>query len=1303
MTKAPSLPPPLVLPSEIRKSSLVSSSARPLSTISLPVLDKKPTSSILKKPINESATTTNASSSSSSTTSASAAALTTNLAPLSHVRRSSTPGVDSVKSIPAASYNPYTGTRNVTEKSYTFTSGTPLTKQRPGSVSFGTRSFSNGEINDFKFEKGSNTGSASGTGAYSGRSQSMTIASYTSKSLSSQNNAQDAKSSKPSATFTSASTTKNPAPVQEKKLSFGDRLKKAFSFGSRKDNKDNNGSSNSKKNASSTNTSSTKAAPTGSSDRSFSFVKMKKSATMTGAIVPPNLTTKESKFQKAFKGKKNKNNASRSNTMTSDLNPRERNGSLHSNTFSFSGARRGGGGFFGSFSSRRASTMSMLSTTTTATTATTSIEPLTFEGFTSSNVELRQDGGVVRRGRSKSVIDTDTASVHSATSNNSFGTWSKMSKSIFSKSSSSNSNHQQQKQQQQKPPQYHHKQNQPQEYVDQSQQYLNKSQQQKQKLQELEEQKQNEQNKQKNQASVSSAQPAESISTGLANSVHSLSTKSLTSDTSTFKYQSSDSKPNNSLDFSSSVAAGSPSVTASGSFNSISASTSTSTSATPVVMVAVGSSSNANSPTPSNNISRDVSFVNQPGSNASSNASGSVSNSLSDADVSDKLNVVNAINDINAVNGVDVNANANASKTVFVPTTTCVSNAVTEANKTAPLSSAPGVLDAAIQQYPPQPQQPQQQLQQQQLPSPLPSTNFEKESIVTPTTGYEETESIPATITTTAWQSPLEYCGSENVQAEETFGQRDSIIADKELSSLVKSFNEFTMKNDQLLEPEVIADNSVSSQFKQDSFTKAEEAVADNLTAHSPILSAQNLAKNSDSEESGEEDLNAADTVFPKNLDTLTVETIRSSLERTKSLERRRSRRSTKSNNSNKGNNVSSRSATDVDGKKASEIYILPDQVSINEPSHDAVASKGILKPSDHLATSPIHSTFATASKRNSRSASVIPPAPKIDIPSAALLGSLTYLSGSSSNTNGVKIPTSPSMNSMFNFDDGDFNLDLSFVPKIETGSPKRNTIRLVKDDDDDNNLFYDKENENPVIEISSPPTKNTNTITNINNITDSFSKVESPRQFSHSRNSSLASNSTSQYVSASAPLQISASPVLLPLETKDFNAQNVRQDNNGNTNTASSSSAIVDKDATVLKQSHLPIEQQQKPQVSDSSNTAVATAYTNIKSKTNSIIPVPRTPTPTTNTTAASTTNNSQSSLRQPTASFYKPHNVSFSSRIIIYDTYNCFDYDRRAEPSTCNRLTPLLAQQIKEELNHFKMEMDVHAESRIYTHFYG
>lgn len=63
---------------------------------------------------------------------------------------------------------------------------------------------------------------------------------------------------------------------------------------------------------------------------------------------------------------------------------------------------------------------------------------------------------------------------------------------------------------------------------------------------------------------------------------------------------------------------------------------------------------------------------------------------------------------------------------------------------------------------------------------------------------------------------------------------------------------------------------------------------------------------------------------------------------------------------------------------------------------------------------------------------------------------------------------------------------------------------------------------------------------------------------------------------------------------------------------------------------------------------------------------------------------------------------NTKFSPRIQFYDTWPSGEYDRRGEIATCNRLTPMLAQQIKEELNTFKMEMEVHENSKIYTHFF-
>ena len=62
---------------------------------------------------------------------------------------------------------------------------------------------------------------------------------------------------------------------------------------------------------------------------------------------------------------------------------------------------------------------------------------------------------------------------------------------------------------------------------------------------------------------------------------------------------------------------------------------------------------------------------------------------------------------------------------------------------------------------------------------------------------------------------------------------------------------------------------------------------------------------------------------------------------------------------------------------------------------------------------------------------------------------------------------------------------------------------------------------------------------------------------------------------------------------------------------------------------------------------------------------------------------------LRQDSQSGTPPgkRSATFSPRIIFYDTWPSQEYDRRGEIATCNRLTPMLAQQIKEELNSFKM----------------
>lgn len=75
---------------------------------------------------------------------------------------------------------------------------------------------------------------------------------------------------------------------------------------------------------------------------------------------------------------------------------------------------------------------------------------------------------------------------------------------------------------------------------------------------------------------------------------------------------------------------------------------------------------------------------------------------------------------------------------------------------------------------------------------------------------------------------------------------------------------------------------------------------------------------------------------------------------------------------------------------------------------------------------------------------------------------------------------------------------------------------------------------------------------------------------------------------------------------------------------------------------------------------------------------------------------------LRKPPSPQQAKRRVTFSSRIILYDTYHPDEYDRHPDVATCNQLTPLLAQQIKDELNEFKAAMNIHANSRDNTHFF-
>ncbi|CAB4390649.1 unnamed protein product [Rhizophagus irregularis] len=64
----------------------------------------------------------------------------------------------------------------------------------------------------------------------------------------------------------------------------------------------------------------------------------------------------------------------------------------------------------------------------------------------------------------------------------------------------------------------------------------------------------------------------------------------------------------------------------------------------------------------------------------------------------------------------------------------------------------------------------------------------------------------------------------------------------------------------------------------------------------------------------------------------------------------------------------------------------------------------------------------------------------------------------------------------------------------------------------------------------------------------------------------------------------------------------------------------------------------------------------------------------------------------------------LQFSSKILVHETWTREDYDRRGDQSTCNKLTPILAQKIKDELNEYKtVEMQVHEDSKNNTHYFA
>lgn len=400
------------------------------------------------------------------------------------------------------------------------------------------------------------------------------------------------------------------------------------------------------------------------------------------------------------------------------------------------------------------------------------------------------------------------------------------------------------------------------------------------------------------------------------------------------------------------------------------------------------------------------------------------------------------------------------------------------------------------------------------------------------------------------------------------------------------------------------------------------------------------------------ENLAQGDTIFPKSLDLLTVENIRSTIERSKSLERRRSRRS------------AHREEVLADEVVPNATTVHVSEPASIDPSPDVPAPKSILKSS-------------AASIRSTNSNRSYEPNDEDMEPEVSHTSSLTAADLDLKNLVTIE-------------QDGLMQLDFEMSQLDLCGE---------MDIDNDSRPIEDIINANQVplasvnsTQSSSPPEVTSDT-TSVVTLTPPLSKV--------------TSNEEIEFASSSEKLD-QMPRIVIEDEEPAVVMQPIQEDES----TPSPEQRPLQGQKTPRSQQIQYFEQPPKKEKTRRQKDHPQYHYHPIYSQRMSRYNVPhhsRTPSFASSSSSGGRYNSppprsstdGEESLKTP-VSQNKNSNVSFSSRIVIYDTYGRGDYDRRPDLATCNRITPILAQQIKDELNTFKMEMDIHDESRRYTHFF-
>ncbi|ANB15003.1 Bni4p [Sugiyamaella lignohabitans] len=412
--------------------------------------------------------------------------------------------------------------------------------------------------------------------------------------------------------------------------------------------------------------------------------------------------------------------------------------------------------------------------------------------------------------------------------------------------------------------------------------------------------------------------------------------------------------------------------------------------------------------------------------------------------------------------------------------------------------------------------------------------------------------------------------------------------------------------------------------------------------------------------ESDDVEITAGDTVFPKTLDLLNVANIRSSLERTKSLERRRSKRSVR--NGKDGTPNIDEKADETGIPNATEIHVAEtDANTIIAAPTDAPAPRSILKSS----ASSIDSVQLTPDlSSNGKAGESFEPLP--------LHATNEPESTAAFDPSPLRLGETPSFDTSFDTSQLN-NFGFNNTPSKPNGEHDdllnfSSEPVLALDFDFDQKSGKVTRSQSPSV-ASSPSTTPSNK--QQQNTPTQVKKLPTPPP-----------QSASQDVHK-RPLSVANPAFDININNAVINNKNIPHSHYRNLSSP-----------PVSMHHGLPSPGYQQPQTMYHPLYQQRKSYHGRNSSYGS------------NVSASSYFRQSMDSAASASSSNLSSksnvNTVSFSSRIVIYDTYGRSDYDRRPEIATCNRLTPLLAQQIKEELNNFKSEMEIHADSKIFTHFF-